>query len=375
MKKIGVLLISLLLIFSFASCGSDKDDDTFASSAAASLETEKVAVLVSGGEFPQNTVIKTQIVKDTSVAKNVLPEAQSIMLYDINATLDDKKVQPNGEVEVTFPLPKEFDSLKHLIEVYYISDDGQAEKIEATVSEDDVVARLKHFSFYAVVVTEKPGFSFAVNPELSVVDGQKVLLSDKNLTFTYNPNDTWKDFVNNNKDTGFSIGKDFYGKTDVVYYTDDSGKYQVSKAVGLLSVNADDIISEKSYGGMIPHRETIQCQWLYEVSNEPFMVEGYLEPFTRQGKVITIDTNTMTYTIKHEKLQKLSVNSFVRDEKTIASGKYTSDDGDTLGATLTLDNGYIIKTTRQNSFEATLIIDGKSVTAKTADKYSFYEFS
>ena len=42
MKKIGVLLISLLLIFSFASCGSDKDDDTFASSAAASLETEKV---------------------------------------------------------------------------------------------------------------------------------------------------------------------------------------------------------------------------------------------------------------------------------------------------------------------------------------------
>ncbi len=375
MKKIAVFLISLLLIFSFASCGSDKDDSTFASSAAVSLETEKVAVLISGGEFPQNTVIKTQIVKDTSAVKTVLPEAQSIVLYDITASLDDKKVQPNGEVEVTFPLPKDFDSSKHLIEVYYISDDGQTEKIEATVSKDDVVARLKHFSFYAVVVTKKPSFNFAVNGEPSAVDGQKVLLSDKNLTFTYNPNDTWKDFVNNNKDAGFFVDKDFYGKIDVVYFVDDNVKYQVTKAVGLLPVNADDIISEQSYGGMIPHRETIQCQWLYEVSNEPFMVEGYLEPFTRQGKVITIDPGTMTYTIKHEKLQKLSANRFVRDEKTIASGKYTSDDGDTLGATLTLDNGYIIKTTRENSFVATLVIDGNSITTKTADQFNFYDFN
>ncbi|MBQ9936729.1 MAG: hypothetical protein IJO86_00195 [Oscillospiraceae bacterium] len=375
MKKIGVLLISLLLIFSFASCGSDKDDDTFASSAAASLETEKVAVLVSGGEFPQNTVIKTQIVKDTSDAKKVLPEAQSIVLYDINATLDDKKVQPNGEVEVSFPLPKDFDSSKHLIEVYYISDDGQTEKIEATVSKDDVVARLKHFSFYAVVVTKKPSFNFAVNGEPSILDGQKVLLSDKNLTFTYNPDDTWKDFVNNNKDAGFFVDKDFYGKIDVVYFVDDNVKYQVLKGIDLLPVNADDIISEKSYGGMIPHRETIQCQWLYEVSNEPFMVEGYLEPFTRQAKIITIDPGAMTYIIKHEKLQRIATNSFIREEKTIASGKYTSDDGDTLGATLTLDNGYIIKTTRENSFAATLIIDGKSITTKTADQYSFYDFN
>ena len=77
------------------------------------------------------------------------------------------------------------------------------------------------------MVTKKPSFNFAVNGEPSILDGQKVLLSDKNLTFTYNPDDTWKDFVNNNKDAGFFVDKDFYGKIDVVYFVDDNVKYQV----------------------------------------------------------------------------------------------------------------------------------------------------
>lgn len=379
MKKSLTLIALLVLLATLAACSGTKNDGNIDGEKGASAQdTPKPAqanVVVQKDSFPENTVIQVEAVKDDTRVKSILTTAQSVEIYDINALLNNEKVQPSEKVEVTFPIPADYDSDKHIIELYYISDDGTCEKIDATVIDDAVVACLEHFSVYVVAVLQKPSFILAIDTEAGVLDGEKALLSDNKVSFVFNPGDTWKTFAEKNKSAGFLIDKDFYGKKDLVFYEYNGTREQVVVAVGLYEVTPDDKIEEKDYACMIPHRETLQGQWFYEVSNEPFTVEGYSEPFDRQGKTIIIDTNEMTYTIKHIKLQKITALSFVANEKIIASGKYTSDDGDTLGATLTFDNGYVIKTSRSKSFEATLLINGRSIDAKTADKCDFYDFN
>ncbi len=375
MKKTIAFLISLILAVSLSACKGEGNIQSVSSTAA----TEESSVIVSKDAFPQNTEVKVEAVKETAAIAKAIPTAKSVTAYDINAFLDNKKLQPNGEVEVTFPIPSDFDASLHNIEVYYIADNGETEKIEATVSDGGVIAKLKHFSVYAVVVVEKPMFNIAVLIEgeykVELVDGFKYFTSKTNMQFDYNEKETWRTFIERNKDKGFEIGKDFYGKRDAIYYTYNGVKYEVVDALNVNVIKPDDAITLSNYAAMIPHRETIQGQWFYDVSNKPFAVEGESEPFDRQGKIITLDIPAMTYIIKHEKLKKISANSFVRNEEIIAEGKYTSSDGDTLGATLTLDNGYILKTTRSDSFSATLIIDGKSKAAKTENHIRFYSFS
>lgn len=377
MKKLITVFTAIFLLVSLSACNNVKNDDNFVGSSDNSAQQTDTAtsVVVSTENFPKDTVIKVEAVKDDTRVKSILTKAQSVEVYDINAMLDNKAVQPSAEVEVAFPIPEAYDSDKHIIEVYYISDDGKTEKIDITLTADSVLAKLNHFSVYVVAILQKPTFNLALETEASVVEGEKALISDKTLTFTYNPNDTWATFVENNKDAGFLIDKDFYGKKDLVYYEYNGTREQIVVAVGLYEVKPDDIISQNAYACMVPHRETLQGQWFYDVSNEPFMVEGYLQPFDRKGKTIIIDTNEMTYIIKQISLQKISANTFVSKEDIIASGKYTSDDGDTLGATLTLDNGYVIKTSRSKSFEAMLELQGKSIDITTADQLDFYKFN
>ena len=219
----------------------------------------------------------------------------------------------------------------------------------------------------------KPTFSIAIDPQPAIVDGEHVWLSDKNLTIAYNPGDTWRTFIQENPDAGFTIDKDFYGQKDIVYYVDNGEAFEVfMRTNGFMAFGPDYLIDETNYVGLVPHRESIQTQWFYEVSKEPFMVEGEEEPFDTQGKTIILNVDTMTYTIKHIRLRHLSALSFVTKEEIIATGSYTSDDRDTLGATLTFDNGYVMKTNRSKYYRATLTIDGKSIKATSADHTDFY---
>ena len=221
-----------------------------------------------------------------------------------------------------------------------------------------------------------PVFYLAVDPQPTIIDDEHLWLSDINLTFTFGPNDTWKTFAEKNEAAGFLIDKDFYGKEDLVYYVHAGIRYQIYQHISEIEYHAarpEDTVQEANYAGFIPHRESIQTQWLYEVSYEPFTVEGYTEIFDRQGKTITLDVDNMTYIIKHVKLKMLTAMSFISSVDVIATGSYTSDDGDTLGATLTLDNGYILKTNRNTYYRATLMIDGKSIQATSADHCNLYQ--
>lgn len=76
--------------------------------------------------------------------------------YDISAYnyLLEEPAQPNSPVKVTFPLPEDFQNA----DVYYISADGEAEKLPSTVDPiaKTVTVTLEHFSTYAIVKSDAP---------------------------------------------------------------------------------------------------------------------------------------------------------------------------------------------------------------------------
>lgn len=106
------------------------------------------------GTFEKGSEIRIEEIKEDNPAfasvKNILKDiCKKFKLYDITAYLNGAKIQPNGEVTVTFNIPEGFGKN---VAVYYITEDGSYEKLESAVSEDGktVSAEISHFSNYAV---------------------------------------------------------------------------------------------------------------------------------------------------------------------------------------------------------------------------------
>ncbi len=106
------------------------------------------------GTFEKGSEIRVEEIKEDNPAfasvKNILKEiCKEFKLYDITAYLNGAKIQPNGEVTVTFNIPEGYGKN---VAVYYITEDGSYEKLESAVSEDGktVSAKISHFSNYAV---------------------------------------------------------------------------------------------------------------------------------------------------------------------------------------------------------------------------------
>lgn len=356
MRRAICFTLCILLSISLISCKPPQEENS-------SFTQNNVTVLKDA--FPKGTQIKVEKIDCTDEIKTAIAKAESIDVYDINAFLDDKRVQPDGKVEVAFPIPDKYNADKHSVKVYYISDDGKSEEIESSVENGKVIAKLKHFSVYAIALVEVLKFDLAVNAQPAIIDGQKCLISDINVKFEYEPNETWRSFAQRNESKGFSIDKDFYGKKDLVYYTYDGVRYNLVNEINAIELDPDDVIDALRYACMIPHRESIQGEWLYDISYEKIYDSDDGEWFDRSATQILLDTNTMTYKISHLKFKNLEGDSFRYKTKLLKEGTYTSNDGDTLGAVLTLDNGYVITTSRSTYNISKLKIENKTITMRS----------
>ena len=117
-------------------------------------ETTGILFETEEGVFAEGTQITVEEIKTDNPTyesvKNILSEVTgTFTVYDISAVLNGAKVQPNGEVTVTFNIPEGYGTD---VAIFYISDAGTYEKLESLVSEDGktVSAKLTHFSKYAV---------------------------------------------------------------------------------------------------------------------------------------------------------------------------------------------------------------------------------
>ena len=70
------------------------------------------------------------------------------LLYNIYLQKDGEMVQPDGQVQVSIPLPE---GMKENAKVYYIAEDGTATDMNAEYMDGNLVFVTDHFSVYAVV--------------------------------------------------------------------------------------------------------------------------------------------------------------------------------------------------------------------------------
>lgn len=101
-------------------------------------ETADVKITGAADAFAENTVVAIENVVDaektTTISEKLKEKVSQFIAYEIKATNNDESVQPSGAVNATFKIPEGFDVDK--VELFYISEDGEVEKIEVTVDEE-----------------------------------------------------------------------------------------------------------------------------------------------------------------------------------------------------------------------------------------------
>ena len=108
--------------------------------------------------------------KDYEAAKNVTKDvANHIAVFNINLFKEGAKIQPNGKIEFTVDVPKNFNS--DLVAVYRLSEDGKSyTKLESTVKDGKVTFLTDHFSTYMIVEEKQE----VVEPSKPATDNNEV---------------------------------------------------------------------------------------------------------------------------------------------------------------------------------------------------------
>ncbi len=177
MKKKSLLITILLLIsivaFSLTACNN----------AVSTLETLKneYGIVVDGGGFKEgSTLVSNEIVATTEEAAEVLTAIAdqnynkdgSVFIFDIYVTKDGVKVQPNGKVTVSVPIPNvEIDNYL----VFHVKADNSVEKLIPTVANGKISFETSSFSYF-VIAEDAPAehehnYESVVTPPTCTQDG------------------------------------------------------------------------------------------------------------------------------------------------------------------------------------------------------------
>lgn len=81
--------------------------------------------------------------------------------FDISLENSGAKIQPNGKVQVTMPIPADYD--RERLTIYYVAEDGTKTELPCSVSGDTITFETDHFSLY--VLAEKTADATASTPE------------------------------------------------------------------------------------------------------------------------------------------------------------------------------------------------------------------
>ena len=119
-------------------------------------------LIVDGGGFKiGSSLVCNEIKAETEDAKEVLSviadeeydKEANVYIYDIHVTKDGVKVQPDGKVKVTLPVPNiEVD--KYL--VFHIMDDDSVEKLSTTVADGKITFEVSSFSRFVFIEDVEP---------------------------------------------------------------------------------------------------------------------------------------------------------------------------------------------------------------------------
>ena len=150
-KKQTFIIFLMIAVFSIilVGCGNKTVDQ---------LEND-YGIVVEGGSFEKGSLLVSNKVElNTTEAQSVLESLSSkeynksgnIYIFDIYVSKDDKKVQPNGKVKVSIPLPNQ--TIEEYV-VFHVKDNSAIEELSPRIEGNNLVFEVESFSYF--VVTEK----------------------------------------------------------------------------------------------------------------------------------------------------------------------------------------------------------------------------
>ena len=124
-----------------------------------SLSNNEIKMDTTTNVIPENTKLLVKEVTTGNnyniVSKALETDVNKFVLYDISLESNNAKIQPNGKVKISIPVPNGFD--KNNISVYRVEDKGNkieySTKIEKMEEKEYAVFETDHFSNY--VIAEK----------------------------------------------------------------------------------------------------------------------------------------------------------------------------------------------------------------------------
>ena len=183
-------------------------------------KTSNIKLETTTAVVPENTKLVAEKVTNgdnyNTVVEVLGNDVSKFELFDISLVNNNAKIQPNGKVKVSIPVPAGYDTSK--IVVYYVAEDGTKTKIDATIENGYIVFETDHFSNY-VVAEEKTTIENA-----EVTDTATDTKSNEQSAETNDTNTTRK--LDNTPKTG----------TETNIMSILSGIFSLVSAVGLIVV-------------------------------------------------------------------------------------------------------------------------------------------
>lgn len=124
-----------------------KDTSSFASTDTKT----NIKLEAKEGIIPSNTkleVIQITEGKTYNTVKSILENVNNFKVFDITLLSDNVKIQPNGNVKISIPIPDNFDTSK--LVVYRISDTGNKTKYNVLIENNYATFETNHFSTYVL---------------------------------------------------------------------------------------------------------------------------------------------------------------------------------------------------------------------------------
>ena len=142
--------------------GTEQSDEILIQQAKPTIETVTKENTTTGIKLetttavvPSNTILSSVTVTEQktldTVNKALKDTTSKYKVYDINLLKDGAKIQPNGKVKISIPIPNDYNKSK--LEVYRIDDNGEIIKYNVTVNGEYASFETDHFSIY--VLAEK----------------------------------------------------------------------------------------------------------------------------------------------------------------------------------------------------------------------------
>lgn len=150
------------------------------------LSNNSIKIDTTTNVIPKNTKLLVEEVSSGNnyniVTEAIEQDVNKFILYDISLESNNAKIQPNGKVKVSIPLPTNYDKTK--IVVYRVEDNGNkveyTTKIENINNQDYVVFETDHFSNY--VVAEKKSVNEMQNEQTKKEEKEEHILDNEPKT-------------------------------------------------------------------------------------------------------------------------------------------------------------------------------------------------